>query len=123
MLSLFGGTDGGPTSLFIYAAVCFYVAYRTIIKEWPTREANIFRNWVVGILTVAAGFSVFGVVLMLLFASQGVDRRPQPQPTENHSINARPEMDGRSAPQQQEGHGEAKMDLPPIDLSHLHNDT
>lgn len=113
MLGLFGGIDSGPLNLAVYGAICLYVAYRTIIKEWPSKEANVFRNWVVGLLTVIAALSLLAAVFALAFPR--TDDGPELQPIEDHGVDARPSGESRKTPEVDENRSKGEVEFTPIE--------
>lgn len=49
-----------------------YFSFRAFAREWPNREAEVFRNWVVGLALVVAFVSaLLALVVILQDAGEG----------------------------------------------------
>lgn len=116
---LFGllGGETGSLDLMVFSAVCFYVAYRVIIKTWETREANNFRNAMVIILTTVASAALVTAMFQLAFDSGSNGAKPeQPKEQTFEQRDLGPTSEQRKTPEQQENHSESKVDPDPIPL-------
>ena len=68
----------GVIELIIVAAVLIYFGFRAFARKWPSREAEIYRNWVVAAATIAAFVAlIMALVLIVQSAPEGNDPNTQ----------------------------------------------